>query len=40
MSIRIVCKSYMNRKLRVLNCHESRIAHSLAALRPNSQDQM
>jgi len=31
MSICIVCKSYMNRKLRVLNYHESRIAHSLAA---------
>jgi len=31
MFICIVCKSYMNKKLRVLNCHESRIAHSLAA---------
>jgi len=29
MSIYIVCKSY--RKLQVLNCHESRIAHSLTA---------
>jgi len=28
MSICIVYKSYMNRKLRVLNCHESRIAYS------------